>query len=102
MVLTSDEELRRLKLEHWGEDATTDVLSFPTYEPGDPFIPPHLGDVVISLERAAEQATQHSHSLTDETLILAAHSLWHLLGHDHPTPQDWQGFERVQQRILEL
>ena len=102
VVLTSDRELRRLKLEHWGEDATTDVLSFPTYEPGDPFIPPHLGDVVIRLEQAAQQATQHGHSLTDETLILAAHSLWHLLGHDHQTPHDWQGFEQVQQRILEL
>jgi probable rRNA maturation factor len=102
VVLTSNRELRRLKLQHWGEDATTDVLSFPTYEPGDPFVPPHLGDVVISLQQAAEQAAQQGHSLTDETLILAAHSLWHLLGHDHQTPQDWQGFERVQQRILEF
>lgn len=102
VVLTSDRELRALKLQHWGEDVATDVLSFPTFEPGDPFIPPHLGDMVISLQRAAEQAQQHGHSLEEETLILAAHSLWHLLGHDHPTPQDWPGFERVQARILEL
>ena len=102
VVLTNDDEIRALKLEHWGEDATTDVLSFPTFEPGDSFIPPHLGDIVISLDTASRQAMEHQHSLETEVKILAAHSLWHLLGHDHPTQKDWKGFLRVQQRILEL
>lgn len=102
VVLTDDSEIRALKLEHWGEYATTDVLSFPTFEPGDPFIPPHLGDIVISLDTAARQAAEHSHGLQTEVKILAAHSLWHLLGYDHPTQADWQGFYRVQERILEL
>ena len=102
IVLCSDRMIRRLKLEHWGEDAATDVLSFPTYEPGDPFVPPHLGDIWISLDSAARQATAAGHSLEDEVLLLAAHALWHLLGHDHQSAADWRGFERVQQRILEL
>lgn len=102
VVLCSDRMIRRLKLEHWGEDAATDVLSFPTYEPGDPFVPPHLGDIWISLDSAARQATAAGHSLEDEVLLLAAHALWHLLGHDHQSAADWRGFERVQQRILEL
>ncbi len=102
VVLCSDRMIRRLKLEHWGEDAATDVLSFPTYEPGDPFVPPHLGDIWISLDSAARQATAAGHSLEDEVLLLAAHALWHLLGHDHQSTADWRGFERVQQRILEL
>ena len=102
VVLCSDRMIRRLKLEHWGEDAATDVLSFPTYEPGDPFVPPHLGDVWISLDSAARQAAAAGHSLEDEVLLLAAHALWHLLGHDHQSAADWRGFERVQQRILEL
>ncbi len=102
VVLCSDRMIRRLKLKHWGEDAATDVLSFPTYEPGDPFVPPHLGDIWISLDSAARQATAAGHSLEDEVLLLAAHALWHLLGHDHQSAADWRGFERVQQRILEL
>lgn len=102
VVLTHDREIRQLKQEHWGEDDTTDVLSFPTYEPGDPFVPPHLGDIVISLDTAARQAQHQGHTLTDEVLVLAAHSLWHLLGHDHPNSQQWQGFYRVQERILSL
>ncbi len=102
VVLCSDRMIRRLKLEHWGEDAATDVLSFPTYEPGDPFVPPHLGDIWISLDSAARQAAAAGHSLEDEVLLLAAHALWHLLGHDHQSAADWRGFERVQQRILEL
>ena len=49
VVLVGDRTIRALKREHWGEDAPTDVLSFPTWEPGDPFMPPHLGDIIISL-----------------------------------------------------
>ena len=56
LVLVGDRTIRALKHEHWGEDAATDVLSFPTWEPGDPFMPPHLGDIVISLDTAARQA----------------------------------------------
>ena len=102
VVFVDDAEIRALKLEHWGEDAATDVLSFPTFEPGDPFIPPHLGDIVISLETAARQALEQKHSLETEVKILAAHSLWHLLGHDHRSEKEWKGFRKVQERILEL
>jgi probable rRNA maturation factor len=100
VVLTGDEEIRALKREHWGEDAPTDVLSFPTYEPGDPFMPPHLGDIVISLDTAKRQAESAGRSLEDEVLVLAAHALWHLLGHDHNTEDEWQGFRKVQNQIL--
>ncbi len=102
VILTDDPEIRALKQQHWGEDAPTDVLSFPTYEPGDFFIPPHLGDIVISLDTAQRQAEQLGHSLQNEVKVLAAHSLWHLLGHDHPTEAEWDGFHQVQRRILEL
>jgi len=102
LIFTDDAEIRALKRRHWGEDASTDVLSFPTYEPGDPFIPPHLGDIVISLETARRQAEALGHSLQDEVKVLAAHSLWHLLGHDHPSEVEWAGFRQVQARILEL
>ncbi len=102
VVLTDDEAIRALKRAHWGEDAPTDVLSFPTYEPGDPFMPVHLGDIVISLDTAKRQAESAGRSLEDEVLVLAAHALWHLLGHDHNTEDEWQGFRKVQNRILAL
>ncbi|ADR36653.1 protein of unknown function UPF0054 [Oceanithermus profundus DSM 14977] len=102
VILCSDRRIRELKRAHWGEDAATDVLSFPTYEPGDPFLPPHLGDVWISLDTAQRQAREQGHALEDEVLTLAAHGLWHLLGHDHTTEEAWRGFRNVQRRILEL
>jgi probable rRNA maturation factor len=102
VVLTDDEEIRGLKFKHWGEDAPTDVLAFPTHEPGDPFELPHLGDIVISLETAAQQAEEQGHNLATEVLILAAHALWHLLGHDHQTEAEWESFRRVQTLIQTL
>ncbi|MCS7059484.1 MAG: rRNA maturation RNase YbeY [Meiothermus sp.] len=102
LVLTDDTEVRALKKAHWGEDIPTDVLSFPSYEPGDPFVPPHLGDIVISLETAQRQAEALGHSLEEELRVLAAHALWHLLGHDHRSETEWAGFHRVQARALEI
>ncbi|WP_457638250.1 rRNA maturation RNase YbeY [Oceanithermus sp.] len=102
VIFCSDRRIRELKQRYWGEDAATDVLSFPTFEPGDPFVPPHLGDIWISLDTASRQAKEAGHSLENEVLMLAAHALWHLLGHDHPDEKSWQEFRRVQQRILEI
>lgn len=102
LLLVTDSEIRALKKQYWGEDQPTDVLSFPTFEPGDPFMPAHLGDIVISLDTARRQAEQQGHSLVTEVKTLAAHALWHLFGHDHPTESDWAGFREVQARILEL
>ncbi|TSA83738.1 rRNA maturation RNase YbeY [Deinococcus detaillensis] len=92
VVLVSDTAIRALKLEHWGEDTATDVLSFPTYEPGDPFVPPHLGDIIISLDTAQRQAEARGHSLTYEVALLASHGLTHLVGFDHPHAEGL-GFE---------
>ena len=103
LVLVDDSEIRQLKLEHWGEDEVTDVLSFPTWEPGDPFMPPHLGDIIISLDTAARQAQARGHSLTYEAALLSSHGMTHLVGHDHPhaaglgfeegaTGEQWQVF----------
>ncbi|WP_425146054.1 rRNA maturation RNase YbeY [Deinococcus sp.] len=89
LVLVSDRAIRQLKREHWpaadlDPQAATDVLSFPSWEPGDPFMPPHLGDIFISLETAQRQAAARGHSLTREVALLASHGLTHLVGHDHP------------------
>lgn len=73
-LLTDDRELRRLNRHFRGEDYATDVLSFPS-EAG--------GEIAISLDRAAAQATDHGHSLTDEVRVLMLHGVLHLAGMDH-------------------
>lgn len=75
---------------------------FPTTNPGIPLYPPHLGDIWISLDTAKKQAEERGVPLEEEVLVLAAHGLWHLLGHDHQQEEDWEGFRRVQERILAL
>lgn len=92
VVLVDDPAITELKLEHWGENAPTDVLSFPTWEPGDPFMPPHLGDIIISLDTAARQAEARGHSLLYEVVLLGSHGLTHLAGYDHPHAEGL-GFE---------
>jgi probable rRNA maturation factor len=102
VVLSDDEKLRALKLEFWGEDATTDVLSFPQWEPGDPFVPAVLGDIVISLPTAQVQADARGHSLETEVVVLAAHGLTHLLGFDHQTESQWGVFHESERQAIAL
>ncbi len=78
-----NEEIRSLNREYRNIDKTTDVLSFPMDQDFD--IPGIvlLGDIIISLERAKEQAEEFSHSFEREIFYLLVHSLYHLLGYDH-------------------
>ena len=86
--LVDDEEIRTINREHRKVDAITDVLSFPLGENGkydqDPVTGAYmLGDIVISMERAQEQAAQYGHTLQREVAFLTVHSMLHLLGYDH-------------------
>ncbi len=94
VLITDDEGIHQINLEQREVDRPTDVLSFPMFdlEPGehpdeldaDPetgLIP--LGDMVISLERAEEQAKEFGHSVEREICYLTVHSVLHLLGYDH-------------------
>lgn len=89
VTFTDNERIHALNLEHRGKDCPTDVLSFPLYEKDQ--LPTELsegeyaaiGDIVISIEKAAEQAESYSHSFAREIGFLAVHSVLHLLGYDH-------------------
>lgn len=83
-----NEEIRALNREYRSIDKVTDVLSFPMDQDFD--IPGIvlLGDIIISLERAKEQAKEFSHSFEREIFYLLVHSLYHLLGYDHIEEQD--------------
>lgn len=83
-----DEEIRALNLKYRNIDRSTDVLSFPLGENGIYDQNPStgaklLGDIVISMERAIQQARQYGHSLQREVGFLTVHSMLHLLGYDH-------------------
>lgn len=102
VVLVSDKKMRLLNRSFRGKDSTTDVLSFPME--GEEFQVPgerHLGDVVISLEQAARQASSNGLTLQQEMKRLMLHGLLHLCGFDHETDQgEMAGYERKLRRRL--
>ena len=94
VLLTDDEGIHQVNLDMRGVDRPTDVLSFPMFDlspgekPGEEHEDPDtglvpLGDMCISLERAAAQAEEYGHSVERELSYLAVHSVLHLLGYDH-------------------
>lgn len=94
VLITDNDGIREINKEYRQKDVPTDVLSFPILEfdddgvmieesgdyDGDLLL---LGDIVISLEKAAEQAEEYGHSLLREIGFLTAHSMLHLCGFDH-------------------
>lgn len=94
VTIVDNEEIKKLNKEFRGKDAPTDVLSFPMLEfdgagniidsdfdfDGGEIV---LGDIVISAQRAAEQAESFGHSFLREMAFLTVHSMLHLLGYDH-------------------
>lgn len=88
VTFTDNEGIRELNREYRERDSATDVLSFPMYDFRAGDIPAdcecaELGDVVISVQRAKEQAHEYGHSLKREIAFLTVHSVLHLLGYDH-------------------
>ena len=91
VTFANNEQIHELNKMHRNVDAPTDVLSFPMGEDGKYDIDPAtnakiLGDIVISMEKAVEQADRFGHTLQREVGYLTAHSMLHLLGYDHEEP----------------
>ena len=106
LTYTDNEGIRELNREHRNKDAATDVLSFPMFDPDVEEIyaldgaPAELGDIVISLERAKQQAEEFGHSFERETAFLCVHSVLHLLGYDHEISDDEDRIMREKQRAV--
>lgn len=128
--LTTLDEIHDLNRQFRSKDQPTDVLAFPQlswqtpYDPavhadwrdcmssdpttslGSPrydsphFGPPQLGDVVVCLERAAEQAEALGHGLGREVVFLIIHGMLHLCGHDHHSPDEERVMIDLQRRVL--
>ena len=108
ITFTDNEGIRALNNEYRHKDSATDVLSFPMYTMRDGDVPEEdmaaeLGDIVLSLERAGEQAKEYGHSFERETAFLTVHSVLHLLGYDHETSlvEEADMFRR-QREIMEI
>jgi probable rRNA maturation factor len=79
-LLADDAHLRRLNFDFLGHDYPTDVLSFPAIGSDN-----ELGEIAISIERAAAQAAEFGHPRLDEVRILLLHGVLHLTGLEHET-----------------
>ena len=95
VTFTDNEGIHELNKKFREVDKPTDVLSFPLFDfEGESEEPPideivhNLGDIVISLERAREQAKEIGHSFEEEVAFLTVHSMLHLLGYDHEIEQE--------------
>lgn len=105
--IVDNEEIRQINGQFRNIDRPTDVLSFPllTFAEGEVMDRNELdevllGDIIISLERAREQAEEYGHSLKREIAFLTAHSMLHLLGYDHMEEDEEEEMFRRQREIL--
>ena len=101
IVLTDNETMRRLNKEYAGEEHATDVLSFPSGDLDPATGIPYLGDVLIALPIAQEQAHDKGHELIQELSLLAIHGTLHLLGYDHADEESKGKMWSLQNAALE-
>ncbi len=131
LILSDDAELAGLNTAHMGKDGPTDVLSFPLLAPGaypphpgkaaldhdddaapafalPPGARPHLGDIVVSVERAVDQADAGRGGQTgdvrwdarDELRLLVTHGTLHVCGWDHAEPDEEAAMRELERRLL--
>ncbi len=112
ILIVDNDEIRNINREHRNVDSATDVLSFPMVEmhegeilsmAGDFDLDENsliLGDIIISAEKAREQAEQYGHSFEREIGFLSTHGLLHILGYDHETPEQEQKMRDKQETVL--
>lgn len=117
VLLVTKEEIQSINLRQREIDAVTDVLSFPMIdypkagdfsrveENDDNFNPDSgealLGDIILCADRIFAQAEEYGHSVRREYAFLIAHSMLHLLGYDHMTPEEAEVMEGKQRSILD-
>ncbi|PLZ91633.1 rRNA maturation RNase YbeY [Fischerella thermalis CCMEE 5198] len=105
--LTNDSEIQELNAQYRQQNKPTDVLSFAALEVDSPIpsealasMPLYLGDIVISIDTAQQQAQKQGHTLLTELAWLASHGLLHLLGWDHPDEESLERMLKQQVKLL--
>lgn len=108
ITIVTNEEIRQINRKFRGKDQPTDVISFAMEEMGEGEVaiqgenlPVALGDIIISVEKAKEQAEEYGHSFIRELGFLALHGFLHLLGYDHMTEEEEKVMFSKQKELLE-
>ncbi|WP_047986322.1 rRNA maturation RNase YbeY [Ornithinibacillus californiensis] len=107
VTFVNNEEIQVINRDYRNIDKPTDVISFALEEQVDgemdivgEDVPIALGDIIISVEKAKEQAKDYNHSFERELGFLAVHGFLHLLGYDHMTEEDEKKMFQKQEEIL--
>ena len=108
LTFVSNERIHEINREYRKIDRPTDVISFALEELGEdelevigPDVPRVLGDIIISVPMAVDQASEYNHSLMREIGFLAVHGFLHLLGYDHMNEEDEKRMFERQREILD-
>ena len=104
LSFVTNDEIKELNNNFRGIDKVTDVLSFPMMTEDDfdiEYEEESLGDIVISIERASEQADEYGHSLEREICFLVCHSMFHLLGYDHMEENEAKDMHEREEAVLQ-
>ncbi|KZN96283.1 MAG: rRNA maturation RNase YbeY [Bacillaceae bacterium] len=108
ITFVTNKDIQEINRDYRGKDQPTDVISFALEETGEDEVeiqgadlPPHLGDIIISIEKAKEQAEEYGHSFMRELGFLSVHGFLHLLGYDHMTKEEEEKMFSRQKEILE-
>ncbi|MED1739790.1 rRNA maturation RNase YbeY [Bacillus swezeyi] len=107
VTIVTNEEIQKINKEYRGKDYPTDVISFALEEDGEGEVeiigadmPTVLGDIIISADKAKEQAEEYGHSLMRELGFLTVHGFLHLLGYDHMTEEEEKEMFTKQKELL--
>lgn len=108
LTFVTNEKIHQINKEYRGVDRPTDVISFALEESveeeieiiGAPSMPRILGDIIISIPKAKEQAMEYGHSFMRELGFLAVHGFLHLLGYHHGTKEEEKEMFTKQEKIL--
>ncbi|MBT2754687.1 rRNA maturation RNase YbeY [Mesobacillus foraminis] len=108
VTFVSNARIHEINREYREKDRPTDVISFALEELGEgeikvvgAGIPRILGDIIISTQKAREQAEEYSHSFMRELGFLAVHGFLHLLGYDHMSEEEEKEMFSRQREILD-
>ncbi|HIX84858.1 MAG TPA: rRNA maturation RNase YbeY [Candidatus Megamonas gallistercoris] len=106
ITFTDNEHIHEINRDYRNVDRPTDVISFALNEGDEPEIEGGapinvLGDIIISVEKAIEQAKDYGHSIEREVAFLTVHGMLHLLGYDHIEEDDRKEMRREEDFVME-
>jgi probable rRNA maturation factor len=99
LSFVDNKEIKHLNKQYRNKDYPTDVLSFPLNDNIDGTT--ILGDIVISIDKVIEQASEYQHSYRRELIYLLVHGMFHLLGYDHIKEDEKKIMRAKEKRVIE-